>query len=133
MAAHGDILEITFNHPTVGSGVFVPKANEGNTFDPGGFRTNDDTSMVTVTGDLIRQINRVAGNIEVLVENDPAVRKDIQKAQQLAADPVMAVFTVTLYTGQVFKGLSVPVGDLTYDINAGTFPLRLRAGSFEEQ
>jgi hypothetical protein len=48
MAVHGDILEVTYNHPTLGSGVFYPKANEGNKFDPGGFRNNDDASLEVV-------------------------------------------------------------------------------------
>ena len=47
MASHGDITEVTFNHPTIGQGVFFPKANEGNTFDQGGIRTSDDASIIS--------------------------------------------------------------------------------------
>ena len=58
----GDILEVTYSHPTLGQGAFFPKANEGNTFDPGGFRNNDDVNQIDGAGELIVQKNRVRGH-----------------------------------------------------------------------
>ena len=55
----GDILEITFNHPTLGSGIIFPKAAEDSTFDLGGFRSNDDAAGVDGSGEMIDQSDRV--------------------------------------------------------------------------
>ena len=49
----GDISEVTYNHSVIGSGVFYPKAGEGNTFDPGGIRNSDDASGIDGSGDMI--------------------------------------------------------------------------------
>jgi hypothetical protein len=84
MAVHGDILEITYNHPTIGSGVLFPKANESTTLDLGGFRNNDDASQVTTSGQLMVQKNRVAGFFEITVENDNNLRNDLQQMVNVA-------------------------------------------------
>ena len=41
-ATGGDILEITFNHPTLGSGTIYPKSGEDSTLITGGFRSEDE-------------------------------------------------------------------------------------------
>ena len=43
----GDILEITYNHPVIGSGTLYCKANEDSQVDKGGYRSEDDDAMVT--------------------------------------------------------------------------------------
>jgi hypothetical protein len=132
MAVHGDILEVTYNHPTLGSGVFYPKANEGNKFDPGGFRNNDDASMITGSGSIMYQKNRVVGSFEILVENDAVIRQDAQKAVDLQKSAEEAVWTVTHINGSVWKGTGQPVGDVSIDLNAGTFTLKVVSGQFEK-
>ena len=57
MAVGGDITEITYNHPTIGSGVFYPKAAEDNTFDTGGLRSDDDANMIDGAGNMIDKMN----------------------------------------------------------------------------
>jgi len=96
MAVGGDITEITFDHPTIGSGSFFPKANEGNTFKPGGIMANDDANQVGGDGEMIVQLNRTLGHFEVLCVNDMNIRDDISKAQELQGDPVNTDFTVSL-------------------------------------
>lgn len=132
MAVHGDIIEVTYNHPTLGNGVFFPKANEGNTYDPGGIRNADDANMIAGNSDLILQKNRVRGFFEVLIENDQNVRNDATKVAALAADPVPANWTFTLINGTVYAGTGVPVGDINPDINAGTFTLKVAAPVFNK-
>lgn len=131
MAVHGDIIEITYNHPTIGTGVFSPKANEGNTFDVGGIRANDDANMVTGNGSIMWQLNRAIGSFEILVENDYITGNDTLKASLLQADPVDADWTVTHINGNVYKGTGRPVGDLQVDMNAGTFTLKVVAPKWE--
>ena len=128
MAVHGDFIEITYNHPTIGSGVLFPKANESNTIDLGGFRNNDDASQVTSAGQLMIQKNRVVGFFEVTVENDHNVRNDLQRIVDLSGAAAQAEWTVQLINGAVYAGTGVPVGDLQVDTNTGTFTLKVASG-----
>ena len=132
MAVHGDITEITYNHPTLGSGVFEPKAAEGNTFDPGGIRTNDDANGITSNGELIVTKNRVRAFFECMIENDMNIRNDVQVIQDLAADPVPAEYTISIINGTVWAGSGFPVADISPDVNAGTMTLKIAAGNFKK-
>lgn len=125
MAVHGDISEVRYNHPTLGSGIFFPKANEGNVFDPGGLRNNDDTSMVAGNGNVMFQKNRIAASFTVLIENDSVSRKDYAKVQALQASSANADFTITHVNGSVWKVTGQPVGAIEVDVNAGTFSLKV--------
>ena len=128
MAVHGDILEITYNHPTIGSGVLFPKANESTTLDLGGFRNNDDASQVTTSGQLMVQKNRVAGSFEVTVENDNNLRNDLKQMVDVAGAIEEAEWTIQHISGAVYRGSGVPVGDMQVDLNTGTFTLKVAAG-----
>ncbi len=130
MAVHGDIQEVTFNHPTLGSGVFFPKAAEGNTFDPGGLRNSDDANSITGGGSLMIQKNRVRGFFEIMIENDMNVRNDAIVLKELSASPLPADWTVTHINGTVWAGSGVPVGDITPDMNAGTMTLKVVSKEF---
>lgn len=125
MAVGGDVIEITYNHPTLGSGTFFPKANEGNTFDPGGIRTNDDNSQIASAGEIIWQMNRTRGMVEVLVLNDQNERNDFQKIAELQSDPLPADWTMSIINGTTYAFSGKPVGDIGADINAATVPLKL--------
>ena len=124
----GDVLEISYKHPTIGSGIIYPKANEDSTFDPGGFRSNDDASGVDGGGNMIDQMNRVRWSLECTIAWDMNVREDLTKIVALAADPEPAEFTVSHINGTVWKGKGKPVGDLQGNGNAATFPLKLSGG-----
>lgn len=130
MAVHGDITEITYNHPLIGSGSFFAKSNEGSTLDTGGIRTADDQNMIASDRSLIAQKNRVRGFFEVLCEDDQNIRNDSDIAKQLAADPVPAEYTVSVINGTVWSGSGFPVGDIQTDVNAGTFTLKVAVSEF---
>lgn len=128
MAVGGDIVEITFNHPTVGSGVLFPKAGEDSTFDTGGFRSNDDANMVAGNGEMIDQMNRVRWSLEAVIAWDMNTRGDLEKMVELAGSPVEAEWTVTNINGTVYGGTGKPVGDLQGNGNAATFTLKVSGG-----
>jgi len=131
-AIGGDITEVTYNHPDIGQGSFFPKANEGNTIDLGGFRSNDDNSMISGDGEMIDQINRVRGSLEVLVANDQNTRNDLEIARQLANSPVQADYTASMINGTVWGFKGKPVGDLSADTNAATFTLKLATSNIKK-
>jgi hypothetical protein len=131
MAVHGDIIEVSSNHPTLGSRLFNPKANESGTLDPGGFRNADDANMITSAGSLIQQKVRVVGSLEVVCEHDPN-RGDIEYLVQMQKSPELASWTIALNSGVVYKGEGFPVGDIQYDTQAGTFTLKVVSSTFEK-
>lgn len=128
MAVGGDIIEATYNHPTLGTGVFYPKAAEDTTFDPGGFRSNDDANMIAGNGEMIDQINRVRWSAEMPIANDVNIRLDIEKAIAMAGDPQPATWTFTHVSGVVYQGTGKPVGDLQANMNQATFTLKVSGG-----
>lgn len=128
MAVGGDIIEITYNHPTIGSGVLNVKSNEDTTYDLGGFRSNDDANMVSGNGENIKQINRVRWSFEATVVWDMNTREDLENVIRLASDPVDAEWTITHVNGTVYGGTGNPVGDLSGNGNAANFPIKLAGG-----
>lgn len=132
MATGGDILEVTFNHPTLGSGILRPKSNEDNTYDTGGIRTADDANMIDGGGKPIYQKNRVMGFFEIVVANDQNVNQDLETMVSLAADPEESDWTFTLINGTVYGGTGKPVGDLQGNLNQATFTLKVAGAEFKK-
>jgi len=128
MATGGDIREIRYTHPTLGSGVIKPKANEDSTLDEGGYRSDDDASMITGDGEMIDKINAVRWSAECTPAWDMNIRADITQMRALAADPVQADWTVDHINGTVWGGTGKPVGDLQGNMNAATFTLKISGG-----
>ncbi len=128
MAVGGDIIEITFNHKTLGSGTVFPKAAEDSTFNLGGFRSNDDANMVDGGGNMIDQMNNTRWSLETTVAWDMNDEKTLEKLSELAESPVLADWTLSHVNGSVYGGKGKPVGDLSGNGNAATFPLKLAGG-----
>lgn len=128
-AVGGDILEMTFNHPRLGTGTFFPKANEDSTFDLGGFRGDDDANLVDGGGANIKKLNRARWYAEVVVAADQNVSQDLEKLSDMAADPVDATWTITHVNGAVYQGLGSPVGDVQWNGNAATVNVKIAGGA----
>lgn len=122
----GDITEITYNHPTIGSGSFFPKSAEDSTYDLGGFESDDDKNNIDGSGARLDKMNRVAPFFQAVCTNDMNVREDYEKAVALRNDPVPADWTITHVNGTV-HGLKrgKPVGTIEANMNAGTFTLKV--------
>jgi hypothetical protein len=125
MPSGGDITEITYNHPTLGSGVIFPKSNESSNYDVGGFRSADDANMVDGSGKIIDQKNRVRWSFEVPIAIEMVSANTMQELANLAASPVEANWTFTNINGSVFKGSGFPVGDLAGDGNTSMMTLKV--------
>lgn len=124
----GDILEVKYNHPSLGSGTFYPKAAEDSTFDTGGLRTNDDANQITGAGQAIRQMNNTRWRLETTLAADQNTAQDLQKLAALAGHPDEATWTISHSNGTTWKGKGFPVGDVQYNGNAATMPLILAGG-----
>lgn len=124
----GDILEISYKHPTLGSGTWYPKSNEDGTNDPGGYRSNDDANMVAGNGQMIDQINRVRWSFEGVVAWDMSVNDELDQARKLSGSPVLADWTITHINGTVWGGKGKPVGDIQGNTNTGQMSVKLSGG-----
>lgn len=130
MAVGGDIIEVTFNHPTIGSGTFFPKSSESSSYDTGGFRSKDESNAIDGSGTPIDTMNQVRGMFECTVSNDMNTNQDLEKAAALAASPVPATWTFSVINGVSYSGSGKPVGDLNADIDKATFKLKVSGGKF---
>lgn len=128
MPVGGDIIEVTYNHPTLGSGVFYPKAAEDSTFDLGGFRGSDDANMVDGGGRNIRQINQVRWAFESPVAWDMNTDNELQKLTDMAKNAQEADWTFTHINRTVWSGKGAPVGDISGNGNQSTFTLKISGG-----
>lgn len=128
MPAGGDITEIRYNHPSLGSGVWFPKAGEDSTFDLGGIRGNDDANSIDGGGRSIRQLNRVRWSCEATISWDMNNSGELDQAKKLAANSVEAEWTISHINGSVWKGIGAPVGDIQGNGNAATFSIKISGG-----
>lgn len=132
MASGGDITEVTFNHPTLGGGVILPKAGEDSTYDLGGIRSADDMQMIDGGGNAIKQMTRGRWSFEVTAAWDMD-DDTLKKCVDLSGSPVDADWTITCINGKVYQGSGSPVGDLQGNGNAATFPLKVSGGGVLKQ
>ena len=128
MPVGGDIIEITFNHPIVGSGTIYPKSTEDSTFNLGGFRSEDDMAKIAGDGSMIDTINRVRWSFEVPATWDQNSANELDKLIELAESPIEADWTISSINGTVWGGKGKPVGELPGNGNAATITLKLSGG-----
>ena len=128
MPVGGDIIEITYNHPIVGSGTIYPKSTEDSTFNLGGFRSEDDMAKIAGDGSMIDTINRVRWSFEVPATWDQNSANELDKLIELAESPVEADWTISSINGTVWGGKGKPVGELPGNGNAATITLKLSGG-----
>lgn len=125
----GDIVEITYNHSTLGSGTFFCKAGEDATVDVGGYRSADSDDGVTADGQMIDTINAKRWSVECPpIAWDMTDVDEIQKIAALAASPILGDWTIACISGAIWSGKGKPVGDIKGATNGSTVSLKL-AGS----
>lgn len=129
MPTGGDIIEITYNHPTLGSGVLYPKSAEDSTFDPGGFRGNDDANGIDGGGRTIRTLNQVRWSYESPVSWDMNLTNELDAVSAMAKDAQEATWTFTSINNTVWQGKGSPVGDVQGNGNTSMFTLKVAGGN----
>ena len=122
----GDITQIEYNHPTIGSGTLFCKSAEDGTLDLGGYRSNDDANMITGDGKLIDQLNRVRGSFETPpIAWDMLDVDELKKLSDLTASPVLADWTISSISGAIFGGKGKPTGDIQGNTNTSQVGLKI--------
>lgn len=126
-ATGGDILEITFNHPTLGSGTIYPKSGEDSTLNLGGFRSEDEDTGIDGSGRMIDKMTRKRWSAECVVAWDNNETLELETIVGLAESPVEADWTITHISGTVWGGKGKPVGDLEGS-GMATFKFKVAGG-----
>lgn len=132
MIKGGDILEANFKHPTLGNGTLEIKSGEDSNFDLGGFRANDDANMITGSGTLINQVNRVRWFVELVVAWDMVSNDTLKILSELSGANEPADWTFTHINGKVYGGNGVVVGDVQGNGNTAQTNLKVSGGGILE-
>lgn len=128
MAVGGDIIEVTYNHPTFGQGVIYPKAGEDSTFNTGGYEAIDEDSAIDGSGAIIDQLNRTRAFFKVVAVND-MTSKTFEKVKSLAGSPVLTTWTFSSANGHVYQITGKPVGAMEANGNTSVFDLKVAGGT----
>jgi len=129
----GDVTELTFNHPTQGTGVLFVKSDEDSELDTGGYRSADEEKSVDTSGEMIDVMTLSRWGCTFVVAGDLTTRQDLEKLVALAGDPVQAVWTITHISGSIYRGKGKPVGDVKQALKAATIALKIGGGGKAEQ
>jgi len=124
----GDITELTFNHPTLGSGVLFVKSDEDSELDLGGYKSADEEKGIDSGGNMIDIMTQSRWGASLVVASDLTNPEHLQKLQSLMSHPVLAVWTITHISTAVYRGSGKPVGDLKQAVKASTVQLKIAGG-----
>ena len=87
----GDILEISYKHPTLGSGTWFPKAGEDLTLDNGGYNSADESDGLTADLQPITKITAKRWMCEGSVAWDMSGNDELDQAGKLAEVLLMQI------------------------------------------
>lgn len=128
----GDIVEVTCNHPSLGSFTFATKSNESYTLNPGGHRSEDDENAITGAGEMIDKVNRVRWSFEGPLVADFTSGNEMKNIPKLAASFEQATWTITHILGTVWRGRGKHVGEISIDTNTAQFSAKIAGGGILE-
>lgn len=124
----GDLIEATYNHPTLGTGVFYFKGSEDGTFNLGGFTSNDDNAMVDGAGNMIDVINQKLWSVEGTISWDMNEGGSLQELQTLSGNPEPSDWTFSHSNQTVYVGNGKPVGDMAGNTGQATMAIKIQGG-----
>ena len=124
----GDVKEMVAQNPDAGSFRFSPKAAESFTLNKGGLRNNDDSNGVTGNGQGIYSVNRFRWSAEGPVAVDFLSGNGFEDLDKLAESQKETTWTITLISGQIYKGVGRLVGEMPVDTNTAQVTLKVQGG-----
>jgi hypothetical protein len=123
----GDITEIAWSNPLLGSGFLYPIAGEESTFCLGGF-TGDDDKVVDGAGRLINSLHRVPWDFKVKVANDMVNTREFEAMVDVAGSTEDTTWTISVINGAVYKAQGTIQGRLELNGSKSAFELMVVGG-----
>lgn len=127
-ATGGQITNITFNHPTLGSGTFFPKSDESSTYQLGGPKSEDDDSLIDGGEGMIDIMQNKRPGFQAVIAWDANIQETLEKVNAMAASPVLGNWTITSVNGTVYALKGKPVGPVDGSGNEATVQLKVAGG-----
>lgn len=124
----GDILEVSYKHPTLGQGILSVKSDEDSELDLGGFRTADDEKSIASNGEDIPVMTRSRWSATFTMATDFTSELDLQKVSEMAGNAVPGEWTITHISGAVYRGTGRPVGDVKGALKNATTQIKIAGG-----
>jgi len=119
----GDITQVTYNHPTLGTGTFYPVANTDNTFNTGTFKKDDNKNGIDGGGRAIVQMSRQRWQFKCTISWDMNNTEEMETISAMMNNPEPATWTVSHINGSIYNGVGHAVGD--NDANGNTAQIDL--------
>jgi hypothetical protein len=124
----GYIQEITFNHPTVGSGVLFTIQDSDATIDTGGIRSADEMGGVDTGGRMIDQKSLNRWMVSCEISNSVNATQEMEKLVAIAASSEEADWTFSHISGTIYRGKGQVVGDIAAVLSTAKMPIKFSGG-----
>lgn len=128
MNVGGDIIEVTYNHPTIGIGTLSCKSGEEATIDFGGYTKADDAGMIAGDGRDIQTMTRKRWSFESPIVWDMTDRNELDILQKLQNNPLAADWSFSHIGGAVWGATGHPVGDIQGAAQTTLISLKVSGG-----
>ena len=124
----GDLIEATYNHPSLGTGTFNFMGSEDGTFMLGGFSTADDTAKIDGAGNAIWTMNQKQWTVEGVISWDMNSGGSLKVLQDLTSSTEDSDWTFSSSNGTIYSGKGRPVGDLAGNTGQSTVGFKIAGG-----
>ncbi|MBX2906181.1 MAG: hypothetical protein KF744_09095 [Taibaiella sp.] len=131
MPSGGDVREITWNNPVLGSGRLLFKSGCSSQYNLGGYRSEDADDGVDSGGNMIDTMTNTRWSFETdnvawsMLESN---RMELEAMVACAGVVETTDFTITSINGVVYAGNGKPVGNPIGDGKSSTFSIKLAGG-----
>ena len=120
----GDLKEVRFNNPDVGSGKFNSKSGETHTLMLDYYRTDDDDTNIDSGGNLLNLKSLKPGSYEFSIINDERNpnRQELETLVALSGSFSDTTWSFTSVNGIAYTATGNVVGDLALDRSKAMIP-----------
>jgi hypothetical protein len=118
----GDLKEVRFNNPDVGSGKFSSKSGETHTLMLDYYRTDDDDTNIDSSGNLLNLKSLKPGAYEFTIVNDERNpnRQELETLVALSGSFTDTTWSFTSVNGIAYTATGNVVGDISLDRSKAT-------------
>ena len=127
----GQLTQITYNHPTLGTGTFAPKSSEESMINLGGLRSDSGVTDIAGDGQAIRKMNLHRWMVDTTIAFDSTAmgKSGLALLTALGANPQEAVWKFTHVSGSVSSGSGFPVEVIDGNLGSATIKIKFEGSN----